>query len=299
MAREQRKDVDYFPHECTHGRKMHIIEDRYGNDGYATWFKLLEQLGKANNHYIDVSDEMTQMFLSSIFKIDIELMMKIFSDLSKLKAIDKYLFETYQVIYSQKFCDSILDAYRKRKSEMIQYSAILAKMQSKNTQSSGGLTSKSHIPPQCSGIKVEVIPKEEKSIVEYSKEEKRKEKNIFNFRKKLIEYGFKENLVKEWLVVRKNKKATNTETAYNSFIAEIESRDCDCNDMLAECVKNSWAGFKHSWIDNINKKANENTNSSTGTGKNTGYKPATVNTEKLIRELADDAENGNIPGVYQ
>jgi hypothetical protein len=47
MAREQRTDVDYFPHECNHGRKMYIIEEKFGNDGYATWFKLLEQLGKS------------------------------------------------------------------------------------------------------------------------------------------------------------------------------------------------------------------------------------------------------------
>jgi hypothetical protein len=30
-----------------HGRKMYIIEEKFGNDGYATWFKLLEQLGKS------------------------------------------------------------------------------------------------------------------------------------------------------------------------------------------------------------------------------------------------------------
>jgi hypothetical protein len=39
------------PTECNHGRKMHIIESKYGNNGYAAWFKLLEELGKANNHY--------------------------------------------------------------------------------------------------------------------------------------------------------------------------------------------------------------------------------------------------------
>lgn len=70
MAREQRRDVDYFPHDCTHGRKMHIIESKYGNDGYATWFKLLEELGKANNHYIDISDEMTFEQLTAEFDIE-------------------------------------------------------------------------------------------------------------------------------------------------------------------------------------------------------------------------------------
>jgi hypothetical protein len=171
MAREQRKDVDYFPHDCTHGRKMHIIESKYGNDGYAAWFKLLEQLGKANNHYIDISDEMTLMFLTSIFKIDEDKTMSILNDLAKLGAIDKALFDEYKVIFSQKFADSIQDAYRKRKTEMFQYSDILNEIKQKNGQS----------PADCSknepirGGLPEVIRKEEKSIVKNSKEEKRKE----------------------------------------------------------------------------------------------------------------------------
>ena len=170
MAREQRKDVDYFPHECTHGRKMHIVEERYGNDGYATWFKLLEQLGKANNHYIDVSDEMTQMFLSSIFKINIDLMMRIFSDLSKLNAIDKTLFEEYNIIYSHKFCDSIIDAYRNRKGKMVQYNDILDELKAKKAQS--------YVRMNVKGINLtEVIHKEEKSIEEKRKEKERREEN--------------------------------------------------------------------------------------------------------------------------
>lgn len=168
MAREQRKDVDYFPHECTHGRKMHIIESKYGNDGYAAWFKLLEQLGKANNHYIDISDDMTLMFLSSVFRIDEEKTMEILTDLSKLGAIDKYLFEEFKVIYSQKFSDSIQDAYRNRKGKIIEYSAILDEIKVKNGQTSVRLTT-NH------ANLTEVIRKEEKSKVKESKEEKIKE----------------------------------------------------------------------------------------------------------------------------
>ncbi|MBE99344.1 DUF6291 domain-containing protein [Flavobacterium coralii] len=37
---------------------------------------------------------------------------------------------------------------------------------------------------------------------------------------------------------------------------------------------------------------------SSGTNTSQGYKPATVNTEKLIRDLTSDIENGNIPGQY-
>lgn len=167
MAREQRKDVDYFPHDCTHGRKMHIIETKYGNDGYATWFKLLEQLGKAKNHYIDFSDDMTLMFLTSVFKIDEEKTLSILNDLAKLGAIDKLLFDDFKVIYSQKFADSVQDAYRNRKGKMFQYSDILDEIRQKNNQSSVRLNAKVV-------NLTEVIRKEEKSKVKESKEEKSK-----------------------------------------------------------------------------------------------------------------------------
>jgi hypothetical protein len=75
--------------------------------------------------------------------------------------------------------------------------------------------------------------------------------NSFNFRTSLIDYGFKKDLVDDWLKVRKTKRATNTETAFKSFISEIKSRQCDINEMLQTSVTNSWSGFKHKWVDNL------------------------------------------------
>lgn len=86
---------------------------------------------------------------------------------------------------------------------------------------------------------------------------KKELKNIFNFKKKLLEYGFKENLVDDWLKVRKTKKATNTETAFESFIKEVETRNFDINEILKTCVTNSWSGFKYLWIDNLKNINNE------------------------------------------
>ena len=49
---------------------------------------------------------------------------------------------------------------------------------------------------------------------------------------------------------------------------------------------------------NYKNKTNGNSNNNSGSNSNSGYKPATVDREKLIQELTDDAANGNIPGVY-
>lgn len=180
MAREQRKDVDYFPHDCTHGRKMHIIETKYGNDGYATWFKLLEQLGKANNHFIDISDEMTLMFLTSTFKIDEEKTISILNDLSKLGAIDKELFEKHKIIYSEKFCNSIEDAYRKRKQKLFLKDDILflkSSISGGNPSIPSGLNEKTIKNTEKHVNTAESIPKVNKSKVEEIKVEEIKVEN--------------------------------------------------------------------------------------------------------------------------
>lgn len=184
MAREQRKDVDYFPHDCTHGRKMHVIESKYGNDGYAVWFKLLEQLGKSNNHYIDISDEMTLMFLTSVFKVNEETTLNILNDLAKINAIDKELFDEHKILWSDKFSKSIEDAYRKRKQKMFLKEDILLLKKGQNFSISRGnpsiprgLNEKTEENAKKHVNTAESIRKEEYSKVKESKEEKSKEKN--------------------------------------------------------------------------------------------------------------------------
>lgn len=55
MARPTKETVDYFPHFVKCGRTIFILESKYGNDGYAFWFKLLEILGDTEGHYYDCS----------------------------------------------------------------------------------------------------------------------------------------------------------------------------------------------------------------------------------------------------
>lgn len=292
MAREQRRDVDYFPHECTHGRKMHIIEDRYGNDGYATWFKLLEQLGKANNHYIDISDEMDQMFLSSTFKISIELMMNILKDLARLKSIDKYLFETYQVVYSQKFSSSVEDAYRNRKGTIFQYNDVLNEIIKNKGQSSARLNEKE---PNLT----EVIPKEEKSILKDSKEKEIEKQKKFSYKKSLLELTSNEDLIDDYIMLRKDRKASLSKTAFNSLKDECEENNFPIDKALTIAIERNWIGFKVKWVEKINQITdNGKSINNTGSGSNSGYQLAKVDPERTLQRYSTDIANGNIPGVY-
>lgn len=72
--------------------------------------------------------------------------------------------------------------------------------------------------------------------------------NRFDFKLSLLDYGFLDNLVNEWLVIRKNKKASNTETAFNGFVSQVELTGLDKNEVLKTCVERSWSGLKAEWL---------------------------------------------------
>ncbi len=94
------------------------------------------------------------------------------------------------------------------------------------------------------------IPKDTKNADKDTDIVKDKDINIFDFKKSMCKYGFKDSLVSEWLKVRKNKKATNTETAFNKFIAQVELSKKDKNEILEKCIEKSWSGFSAEWIKN-------------------------------------------------
>lgn len=116
MARHKKQTVDYFPHSCKHGKTMFIIEQKYGNDGYAFWLKLLEFLGDTAGHYIDLNDEVTQEFLQAKTRLSWDFCEEILDLLAKLDAIDAELWE-YKVVWSQNFVDGISDVYKNRRTK--------------------------------------------------------------------------------------------------------------------------------------------------------------------------------------
>ena len=125
MARPQRNNVDYFPFLCEEGEKMFYLEETYGNDGFATFIKILRELAKVDFHYLNLSKPSSMMFLSAKCKISKEVLESIVSDLVMLEKFDKNLWDENKIIWCQDFVDSIQDAYSKRKNECIDYKGLL------------------------------------------------------------------------------------------------------------------------------------------------------------------------------
>ena len=71
----------------------------------------------------------------------------------------------------------------------------------------------------------------------------------FSFLKELLSIGVERKIAEEWRKVRKNKKLTQTETAFRKTKAEIDKSGRNANDCITLCVERSWGGFKAEWIE--------------------------------------------------
>lgn len=181
MARPQRNNVDYFPFLCEDGKKMFYLEETYGNDGFATFVKLLRELAKTDYHYLNLSENTTTMFLSAKCKVSKDTLNSIIKDLVELGKFDSVLWSDCRVIWCQDFIDSIQDAYNKRTNNCMDYNALLILLDSLGVRKLFKGDSKPVKPKPKEGIKPQ-------SIVEYTKLNESKRKlldNWFNYRKEI------------------------------------------------------------------------------------------------------------------
>lgn len=70
----------------------------------------------------------------------------------------------------------------------------------------------------------------------------------FDFLKALKGLGVPDELAREWMAVRKTKRATNTATAFDRIKAEIGKSGRPAADCVRLAVENSWSGFKADWM---------------------------------------------------
>ena len=103
MARPLKLGMDYFPHDTDARNDMKIRKLRavYGNDGYSTYFILLENIYKNKNYSIDISDVETRLILCEECKLSEENFLKIISKCLDLNLFDKKRYEKYGVLTAE------------------------------------------------------------------------------------------------------------------------------------------------------------------------------------------------------
>lgn len=104
-------------------------------------------------------------------------------------------------------------------------------------------------------------PSDTAAIPNRRKKEGKKDKQpakkveVFDFKKSLIEIGVEPKVVDSWLIVRKTKRAVNTEIAFNRVNNEINKTNLSANECITMCVENSWHGFHARYLDSTKKES--------------------------------------------
>lgn len=115
MGRPVKHGVDYFPHDvdASSRKTLFTIESKFGNDGYAFWFKLLEVLGQQDGLLYDMNSAANRLFLESKCRLSEVSVTEILDMLSKLGAIDEELW-LKKIIWSQHFAERLSSVFIKR-----------------------------------------------------------------------------------------------------------------------------------------------------------------------------------------
>lgn len=215
MARPERNNVDYFPFLCEEGEKMFYLEQTYGNDGFATFVKILRELARKDYHHINLIDQSSRMFLAAKCRISIELLESIITDLVMLGKFDKKLWDS-KIIWCQDFIDNIQDAYKKRNNNCITYNGLVDRLNSLGVLKQSKSAPKEPLKPH--SIEEDIIEEESKTPFD----------KVFN----------------DFIEMRKKIKAPLTEMAKNLVLNKLRSiagQDESMKiKMLENSIMNSW-----------------------------------------------------------
>lgn len=84
-----------------------------------------------------------------------------------------------------------------------------------------------------------------------------KDINTFDFKKSCMSLGIELNIINDWLLVRKGKKASNTKTAFDLIKSELAKTTLSANECIKIAVQNSWSGFKSDWLKTLDMPLNK------------------------------------------
>ena len=219
MARHKKATVDYFPHYVHHGKTLHIIQNLYGNDGYAFFYKLLELLGDAEGHYYDCQDETSKEFLAVKTNVPWISGAGILDKLSIMGIIDMELWEN-GVIWMQSFVESIKDAYRKRSISVPEKPQV-----------------SEFLPPEIQKEPIDTAGSTQSKVNKSKVNKKQTDKPSFALPKDIDSETWK-----AFEEMRKKIKAPLTDKARSLIVADLERIGQDKNRVLEQSIEKAWRG---------------------------------------------------------
>lgn len=118
MARPERRDCDYFPFYAKDGRTLFLLESKYKCQGTGFFTNVMRFLTLETDHHVSILDETDAMYFFSKCHCDSESGINMLNIMAKTGKINKELWAV-SVIASQSLLDSLADAYRNRKNNIV------------------------------------------------------------------------------------------------------------------------------------------------------------------------------------
>ncbi len=94
MARPRKKGLDYFSHDvnAANDPKIEAMRALYGNDGYAFYFILLEQVYQTGDGKIDLSTDLNRTVIAKKVDVTVDKFLEMLDSAFELKLFDKKTF---------------------------------------------------------------------------------------------------------------------------------------------------------------------------------------------------------------
>jgi hypothetical protein len=231
MARPRKEGMEYFPHDTDARNDLKIRKLRavFGNDGYTTYFILLENIYRNKTYSIDISDAETMLILAEECKISEEKLSQIILKCCDLDLFNKQLYQENNTLTSEAI---------KKRTEPIE------NKRKKNNESYN--SSKVEVSDAETIAEIEVSDAEKGAESTQSKGKKRKVNNIKNI---ICDYSSNEELqsaIEDFINMRKQIKKPMTDRAVILLLKNLDklaTNDSTKIEVLNQSIQNSWQGI--------------------------------------------------------
>lgn len=102
MPRPPKAGLDYFPHDCdaSTDEKIERLTDLHGNDGYATYFRLLERIYRTSDGMLVLSDQLLVKVLRKRLHVSEKKFEKILDTCVAIGLFDKHAYDQQRALTS-------------------------------------------------------------------------------------------------------------------------------------------------------------------------------------------------------
>ncbi len=245
-GRKDKNTIDYFPHYVNSGKTLFIIETKYGLEGYAAWFKILEMLGKSENHFIDCTKESEFDYLDAKINLKNNTLKSFLELLAKLGAIHKELWEN-KIIWSGNFIKNIEDVYKRRSNSCMYFNDLCKHklIKCKRKYDIYGIYVSTNTQSKLEESKLNKKNKQKKDLKELSKEEKKDNpKKLTKEKKEILIKKYKPyaNLLSK--IIKSKININHTNIQINNWAFEI-SKIINEDGISIEKLKSSLKWYKN------------------------------------------------------